>query len=789
MAHSSNLPPQKAIDAYLSPTTRHIRRVEIYEQDGITRWARDKKARLKDGSISVDQSRDERRTLDLTLDNSDGELLNAPGEFWYDKVIKVFRGVHIETTKVPPRILIVSDKTGQATMAGALREVLVNSGFGDVQVNVLADTPEEVQSFDILVGLSGSSTVQINLLRDAYKAGKSVMVLDVDASAWIPAAYPDAGAGVSRSQSYSESSSLGTTSRTNLITHPSFELNADAVPGIGDGWVSYTAGSVGTVTYSLNTTNYIAGTKSQRVQASALGAGDANRIGIKLGAAVGVSPSKEYTLSVDIIGTLANGKEFVIEANENSSTGAYLRTRQKFTVGGGRAFITFTTGVDAASLSIFLFISGANSMAVAAIDISFDAVLLETAGSALAYFDGSTHPGLTAWSGTAHASTSIYTPSTDPTVVTPFTMFPHPVAQGWDKFQVIVGGATNTYTFTNDERRVVGTSGSDGSIPRVTSFSNSVGGRAVAFSFLIDYRQFDIVAFENMIVSAARWLDTVEPIDEWETQVGEFMIDRISEPHFPHEVKVTGRDYTKKCMNSKFAYATQFETGYTLEALVAAIAGSAGINKRQLPITGVVVGRAFFFERGVSRWEAMKEICNAYNYEIYFNPQGFLVMRAYEDPSTSVPVVYIHTGKKGQVASYEKSTSDSRIYNHVIVTGESSDAAIPPVYAEAINDDPNSPTNRAELGDRVYEYTSSFITTTAQAQAVADKILAVHALEEFELSFASLMLPWLEVGDILGFIDPAPAPGDPTTFLLVSLSFPLKLGPMGGSARRITNVG
>jgi hypothetical protein len=184
----------------------------------------------------------------------------------------------------------------------------------------------------------------------------------------------------------------------------------------------------------------------------------------------------------------------------------------------------------------------------------------------------------------------------------------------------------------------------------------------------------------------------------------------------------------------------------------------------------------------------MKEIATAYNYELYFDAQGYLVMRQFQDPATSAPSIIIHTGPDGQLVSFEKSTSDSRLYNHVVVTGESSDSAVIPVSAEAINTDPLSPTNITELGDRVYEYSSSFITTTIQAQDVADRFLAVHGLEEFEINFESLMLPWLEVGDVIRFVDPNPAPGDPTTFLLSNLSFPLSLEPMSASGRRITIV-
>src|SRR5688572_3503030 len=45
---------------------------------------------------------------------------------------------------------------------------------------------------------------------------------------------------------------------------------------------------------------------------------------------------------------------------------------------------------------------------------------------------------------------------------------------------------------------------------------------------------------------------------EWETQIGEFMIDQISEDYFPDEIKITGRDYAKKCLVSKLSNSMSF---------------------------------------------------------------------------------------------------------------------------------------------------------------------------------------------------------------------------------------
>jgi hypothetical protein len=290
---------------------------------------------------------------------------------------------------------------------------------------------------------------------------------------------------------------------------------------------------------------------------------------------------------------------------------------------------------------------------------------------------------------------------------------------------------------------------------------------------------------ETITVETPQAIETI-----WEVQVAECMIDQISEDNFPYVVKVSGRDYTKKCMLSKFSTATSFADGAAIESVIQTLATNAGITKFLLPLTGHTLGKLYTYERGVSRWEAMKDIANGFGYELYFDAQGYLVMREYLDPVTAPLAYSLATGPLvGNLVSYGKTVNDNRIYNKIVVTGESSDSEIIPVSAIAENTLPDSPTNIARLGERVYQYVSAFITTEAQAQDVADKFLKIHALEEFELSFSSIALPWLEVGEIIEFVDPRPSEGQPTRFLLSSLNLSLGLGPMTGNAKRVSVVG
>lgn len=273
----------------------------------------------------------------------------------------------------------------------------------------------------------------------------------------------------------------------------------------------------------------------------------------------------------------------------------------------------------------------------------------------------------------------------------------------------------------------------------------------------------------------------------YEVPVGVFMIDRINEARFPRTVKITARDYTKKCLLSKFTAATGFTADQLVEDVIASLASNAGVHDRILPATGKTLGVDTFFERGKSRWEAMKEIATAFGYELFFDAQGYLVMREFLDPTLSPVSHEFLTGPKvGNLVDWDKSSNDTRIFNHISVIGADSDTI--PVWADAYNTNPLSPTNIDILGDRVDTFESPLVTTFAQAQELADTFLKVSSLEEFEINMTSIVFPWLEAGEIVRFVNPEAVGNEPDRFLLTSFNVPMGLSPMGAVGRRVTIV-
>lgn len=290
----------------------------------------------------------------------------------------------------------------------------------------------------------------------------------------------------------------------------------------------------------------------------------------------------------------------------------------------------------------------------------------------------------------------------------------------------------------------------------------------------------------DKVVKIYRGVETAT--ESWERQLGEFLIDNLNEPHHPGVVALDGRDFSKKLVGAEFAGATLFPENHPIEEVVRDIAVSGGvdISRMNLPLTGKSLGRDYLFDAGMKRWEAIKEVSTSYGYEVFFDNIGQLTMRAHADPYLDTPEYIFKTGIDGNLAEYNKKSTDARLRNHIVVTGENADQI--PVYAEAENTDAGSPTNTTRLGKRTYRYQSAFIETVTQAQNVADDFLKVMALEQFDIDLTAIVVPYIDVGVTVEFQDPDPLAGDPTKYLLGTVDIPLALEGMAATAGRVISV-
>ena len=213
----------------------------------------------------------------------------------------------------------------------------------------------------------------------------------------------------------------------------------------------------------------------------------------------------------------------------------------------------------------------------------------------------------------------------------------------------------------------------------------------------------------------------------WETQLGEFVIDNLSKDRFPKQIKVTGRDYTKKLMTSKISNTVEFAIGTSLRTLVIALLENAGLDSRKsrLGFTTEVLTSAMAFDRGTDRWSIIKAACEAFNYEVFFDNFGYLVARKYIDPTTGPTAWEFTTGPKGNLVSVTESLNDSRIFNHIVVYADPNDGAERlPYFGEAINDVETSPTNVNRIGYRTDPVTTNWLSSDDECVEYAYRLFA-----------------------------------------------------------------
>lgn len=581
----ANAPSRDIQEAFVAPTTEIVRRVELYDYDGVTPFRANLWPDiLIGGSVSADQGRDERRSLDLELDNFSGLLDPEVDGLWYDKVIKVFYGLRLSQEEREPKVLIVEEyeSVGQALL---LKRIMAEAGISVVHYNPQVESYAEVEDFDILVSISSTYTRKLTLLTTAFEHGKSILTFGQDSTAsQLPYIINTSAASLSTS----------TTERSFERT----ELVDPAMVG-WDNWV-------------------LLGPHSYR---------------------------KILSVKADAV-VLANTWD---QAN-GFSPGIVMRT--------------------------------------------------------------------------------------------------DPNGNRW------------IHVLQND-------------------FADA------------RFEDDDLDIFVGFMATATDRLDYYAPKEIWETQIGEFVPDEVSDAdsHPARSIKVTGRDYTARCLGSELTKATAFGKNEPIESVIRAVAVNAGIRKFNLPATGKTLGKDMTWERGTNRWQIIKDISLANNYEVYFNATGFLTLRPQQDPLTTPPELKLETGIGGNLVSRSRKTSGASIKNYVTVVGESSDTTAPLVYGEAKNTSANSPTSIQRLGDRTRNETNSLVTSNEQAKEIAEALLAVSSLQEYELSFESVLFPWIEPGEIVEMMEDDDTSWGPARYLLSTLTLPLDLGPMSGTGKRIVKVG
>lgn len=276
----------------------------------------------------------------------------------------------------------------------------------------------------------------------------------------------------------------------------------------------------------------------------------------------------------------------------------------------------------------------------------------------------------------------------------------------------------------------------------------------------------------------------------WEVPLGDFMIDQVEDSYKPSTIHVTGRDLTKRLIISEFPNTVTFVAGTSVADIVLAEAALSGITNVQIPWTAGT-GPTLAFDQTAqadsSRFSSLQSILSSLGYEIFMSAPAALVVRPFQDPATFAPTFTFKTGlPDGNIVKLTRRTNDTELYNRVTVRGSGQNNAL--VFGSAEVTDVTSPVHKDQIGDRPWPFSSPLVGSDSEAIALATQFLKVKSLESYEIDLQSLVIPWLDAGNVVGYEDPDPIRNEPANYLMANFTIPLGLDSMSGIVKRVVSA-
>lgn len=280
-------------------------------------------------------------------------------------------------------------------------------------------------------------------------------------------------------------------------------------------------------------------------------------------------------------------------------------------------------------------------------------------------------------------------------------------------------------------------------------------------------------------------------VTEW-VSLGYFRIDTPEQDVVPDgPIRIAGQDRMSGIVDARLEAPIQFaataQYGDVVEQLVWAVYPLATIEWPDGG-DGNFLLRALIAEE--DRYDFLNQLVTSAGKIWYWDHRGVLVIKNAPNPSSSVWTVA--AGKGGVLIEMSRALTRKGVYNAVVATGEAGDTT-PPARAVARDINTESPTYYyGPFGPVPRFYSSTFITTNAQAASAARALLLTSLGLPYSVDFQSVANPALEPFDPITLKYPERARSG-TLLQEVHIIDTLKIGlthadPTSGSTREQTVV-
>lgn len=263
----------------------------------------------------------------------------------------------------------------------------------------------------------------------------------------------------------------------------------------------------------------------------------------------------------------------------------------------------------------------------------------------------------------------------------------------------------------------------------------------------------DILTPYGNEVFIRRGIDLGNGSIEW-VSFGYFRIDEVSQTkdeNYP--ISLTCYDRMIGIIEARLLTPIQFEAGLTVGSIVeflvlevypdATIEWDDGVETSSLVITRSQIAEE-------NRFGFLQELVTSYGKIMYFDYRGIFVIQ--DVPGDTQSVFDINTGAGGVLIELNRARTREGVYNAVVVNGEGADTE-QPIFAVVLDNDPRSPTNYdGRFGKVPRFYTSTFITTNAQALATAHSLLRKTIGLPYSVDFRAVPNVAVEPFDVVSLI-------------------------------------
>lgn len=254
---------------------------------------------------------------------------------------------------------------------------------------------------------------------------------------------------------------------------------------------------------------------------------------------------------------------------------------------------------------------------------------------------------------------------------------------------------------------------------------------------------------EIKIYRGLRVSGSIEYIPLGVFNVDEFVTDTSRDGTY-FNIRGSDRSALAREHQLKVPYTVASSTNYAtaIDALVRACIPQVVFTSFMDTVTDTTPRLVFGVEENL--WEKAIELAAAVGKEVYFDQAGNLQLRSIPDPLVGSPVETFLTDEDGiLVAPITSTLSRDTVRNGVIVRG-SAPWLITPVYGEAWDDNPYSPTFRGGLLGELPEVVDNpIVLFNAQATVMAQEKLKNFLGIVEEIKFSSLVDPRLDAGDLV----------------------------------------